>query len=189
MPFVAKNKNTGERIDITQIVNPRVVLKKGTLVCPLCNEDLFIVAGLVRVHHFRHRIKCSSEWLHHPESIEHLTAKSIIANYLRSRKDYKGRGVNIELEVPLEEINRQADILVTFPTGWRVVHEVQLSSITIEELQQRTFDYERLDIQTYWWLGKNAASETNIDWCEMAGIGCIEIEFSRRVVSKQILDK
>jgi len=54
---------------------------------------------------------------------------------------------------------------VTFPTGWRVAHEVQLASITTEHLQERTNDYTLAGIDVVWWLGKSADTETNRAWC------------------------
>ncbi len=40
MPFVAKRKGTGERIDITLIENPRGVLKQGECICQVCDTQV-----------------------------------------------------------------------------------------------------------------------------------------------------
>jgi len=187
MPFVAKHRDTNERVDITQIQNPRGVLEKGKYICQLCDGDFVIKAGLIKAAHFAHKVICLSDWNYHPESIEHLIAKREIAIYLRSRPDYNIEGIHIELEVPIPEIKRQADILTTFPTGWKIAHEVQLSAITIEDLEERTNDYGKLGIETYWWLGKKAATDTNLDWCVNNCGGCIRIDFKRIVKETTIL--
>ncbi len=189
MPFVAKHRETGDRVDITQISNPRAVLEKGAYICQLCEGDFVIKAGLIKAAHFSHKVVCSSDWKVHSESIEHLTAKREIIEYLRSRPDYSAKGVSIELEVPIPEIMRQADILATWPTGWRVAHEIQLSAITIGELRERTGDYKELGIEVFWWLGHQAKTDTNIDWCLTNCGGCIEIDFKRIVKETTILSK
>lgn len=189
MPFVAKHRESGERVDITQIQSPRIALEKGKYICQLCGQDFIIKAGLIKAAHFAHRNACESDWKSHPESHDHLTAKREIAEYLRIRPDYNAKEVVIELEVPILEIKRQADILTTFSTGWCIAHEIQLSVITIEELMERTDDYGKLGIEVYWWLGKRAATEVNIDWCINNCGGCIEIDFKRIVKETAILSK
>jgi len=137
MPFVAKRKGTGERVDITLIENPRGVLKPGECICQVCDTPMIVKAGLVRQHHFAHVGRCSGDYQSHPESPAHQDAKRFLAANLRKQfREYAN--TSIEYEVPLPEIRRIADLLVTFPTGWRVAHEVQLASITTEQLQERT---------------------------------------------------
>jgi competence protein CoiA len=74
--------------------------------------------------------------------------------------------VTIAYEVPVREVKRVADLLVTFPTGWQVVHEVQLASTTTEDLQRRTNDYTPAGIDVTWWLGKSADTPANREWCQ-----------------------
>lgn len=116
---------------------------------------MIVKAGLVRQHHFAHRGKCTSDYQSHPESPAHRDAKRYLATHLREWfKEYAN--VPIAYEVPIREVKRVADLLVTFPTGWQVVHEVQLASTTTEDLQRRTNDYTLAGIDVTWWLGKSA---------------------------------
>lgn len=164
MPFVAKNKVTGERIDVTKYRNPRADIKKDECICQLCSEPMFIKAGMVVSAHFSHRASCSSNYATKPESAEHRLAKRQIIKLLQDNYDmYKD--TTIELERPIPEIKRVADILITFSSGWRIAQEIQLSSITTGTLQERTEDYERVGIDVIWWLGKAANTETNRQWC------------------------
>ena len=43
--------------------------------------------------------------------------------------------VSLQYEVRIPEIKRIADIMVTFPFGWQIAHEIQLSPISIENLK------------------------------------------------------
>lgn len=163
MPFVAKRKGTGERIDITTIEHPREILRSGECLCQVCGAPLIVRAGLVRQHHFAHTARCTSDYSCHPESPAHREAKRFLATHLRAWfKEYTSP--IIEYEVPIPEVKRIADLLVTFPTGWRVAHEVQLASITTEQLQERTNDYTLAGIDVVWWLGKSADTPANREW-------------------------
>ena len=176
MPFIALHKDTKERIDITEIEDPRGVLKSGDYICQLCEEPLILKAGLIISPHFAHYAKCTSDYATHPESEAHRQGKKALAHYL---KDYFSKYVDLQVnfEVKIPEAKRVADLLITFPMGWRIAHEVQLANITIEELQQRTDDYARAGIDTIWWLGKSADTPANRNWCiERFGI-CYRLNF------------
>lgn len=164
MPFIAKDKETGERVDITTIDNPRQKLTSSSIVCQLCGEPMIIRAGLIIRAHFAHIRKCSSDYQSHPESREHRETKVFLAQKL-SELYSSYTTVEPMLEVPIPEIKRVADILFTFPMGWRIAHEVQLSPITVEKLEERTNDYLSAGIDVFWWLGKSADTPANRQWC------------------------
>jgi competence protein CoiA len=164
MPLVALDKETRQRVDITKIPDPRGTLTANQLICPLCETEMIIVAGPIKMHHFRHKVECRSDYGRHPESYNHLRTKAIIAERVTEwMKEFtRAKG---ELEVPIPEVNRVVDVLFTFPNGWRVAHEIQLSAITIEELESRTNDYLKAGIDVFWWLGENADTVPNREWC------------------------
>jgi competence CoiA-like predicted nuclease len=168
MPFIARNLE-GERIDITQIEFPRTVLKSGEVFCQNCGKPLIVKAGHIRRAHFAHYSECDGRYDCHPESEAHLKAKEFLReNLAREFKTYSA--CQFELEVPIDmewrERGRIADLLVTFPMGWRVAHEIQLASITVEQLEERTNDYLRAGIDVVWWLGNSAITEANLYWCQ-----------------------
>ncbi len=164
MPFVALNKETRERIDITTIRNPREVLKSGEFVCQLCETPMIIKAGMVIRAHFAHYATCKTEYRSHPESPEHRAAKIFLREKLPTAyAEYKI--AKLEYEVPIPEVRRVVDLLATFPSGHKVAHEVQLASITTEELEERTRDYEQAGIDVIWWLGRSANTPANRNWC------------------------
>ena len=47
MPFVAKDAETNERIDITQIDQPRMALAATRLQCQLCSARMIVRQGFV----------------------------------------------------------------------------------------------------------------------------------------------
>lgn len=165
MPFIALHKETKDRIDITTINNPRQFLKSGDCICQLCERPMIVKAGLILRPHFAHYVDdCHTDYESHPESQDHREGKLFLASHLRETfEEYTDS--TIEYEVPIPEVRRIADLLVTFPAGWRVAHEVQLASITTEKLEDRTNDYARAGIDVVWWLGKSANTPANRDWC------------------------
>lgn len=162
MPFVAMRKSTGERINILEMKDPRLVIEKGDLVCPLCGVEFLVVAGPCVVRHFRHKVLCTSTIDRHPESAKHLVGKWHVWDYCQ--KMY-GDDVRVDFEVNVSEVNRQADLMVSFPTGYREAHEIQLSSISRDQLRQRTVDYRKAGIDSVvWWFGESANTQANRDW-------------------------
>ncbi|WP_260292396.1 competence protein CoiA [Sedimenticola hydrogenitrophicus] len=165
MGLVAKNKHTNELVYIFDYKNPRSELKKDDLLCHLCGGELIIKAGLVRIKHFSHKPNspCSCDYERHPESEEHLFFKRLIATQLSSEFEEYLNAKPL-LEYPVHEVHRVADIVFAFPSGWLVAHEIQLSSITTEQLERRTNDYRNAGVDVIWWLGKSADTETNRQW-------------------------
>jgi hypothetical protein len=135
------------------------------------------VGAIVRPH-FAHRprTECDTRWAWHPESEEHLLGKTVIAQ--RVREEYADHeGMRVEYEVPIAEVWRIADVMAIFPNGWRIAHECQLASITVEDLQERTEDYLHAGVDVCWWLGKSAATGANREWCIESGASSTRVLF------------
>ena len=163
MPYVARNRSTGERIDITTFHSPREALESATLECRLCKVQMFIRRSPRGKFHFFHQRSCTTDYLYHPETPEHLAGKSFVAKYfLPKLSEYAD--FNHLFEEPLQVVKRVADIIIKFPMGWWVANEIQLSSITPEELEARTRDYLNAGVDALWWLGKSADTNQNRQW-------------------------
>ena len=163
MPFVAQNKITGERIDVTDFANPRAELDAVHFECRFCKIPMFLRRSPRGTFHFFHQRSCTSDYQHHPETPEHLAGKSFVAKvYLPKLNEYAS--FNHLFEEPLHAVRRIADIIIKFPMGWWVAHEIQLSSITPEALEERTNDYLNDGVDVIWWLGKSAHTEINRKW-------------------------
>lgn len=132
--ITAKYIDTNEELDITKFDNPRMSIDKTRLCCKFCEGKMSIRAGLSRKKHFYHLVACTSILERHPESIQHNIGKQLIAEHVKKYWPEFAE-VEIKYELALNEIGRIADIAMIFPSGWIVVHEIQLANITIEHLQ------------------------------------------------------
>lgn len=178
MPFVAKDRETGGRIDITTYRNPRTELVAERLACQLCEERMIIRQGLVVRAHFAHTKSCTCPYAAHPESPEHLAGKASVSAWLHQQPDLKG--TTIALEVPIHARKRIADIMVTFPQGHRLAVEIQLAAITPAQLEARTKDYLDDGIDVIWVLGKDAArGQGNVQWCNTTLGGYLQLGFTQ----------
>lgn len=166
MPIAAVNRLTNQRTEIDLVDDPRS-LKQGEWLCQVCKEEMIPCVGYVRKPYFRHKVECpNKEYGSHPESLEHLCAKSELRNMLIEKYAEIGCEITVDIEVPIPEVKRIVDVLVTFPMGWRVAHEIQLAAITTEQLEIRSNDYLRAGIDVVWWLGNHASTDTNKLYCE-----------------------
>lgn len=163
MPFIAIGKNSGERIVVTKLADPRSFVKGREFKCQLCEKKMFLRGGCKTSFHFYHSSGCHSNYSTNPETPQHIAGKSYIAEeFLPLFHEYAD--FRPEYEVPVPEVMRVADIMVSFPMGWRIAHEIQLSPISVNDLEQRTNDYLEAGIDVLWWFGKGADTVTNRDW-------------------------
>lgn len=178
MPFIAKNKKTGERIDVTRYEHLRQALMGIPFICQLCEADMFLKAGMIKTPHFAHKSACDTDYKTAPESPEHREAKKGLAEYLRN--NYALFNPQIELELPIPEIKRVIDVAAIFPSGQIEAHEVQLSKISLESLNERTSDYTSRGIQVVWWFGKEADTTSNRVWAEQhfGSYNCLQFGYS-----------
>lgn len=165
MPFIARLKSTGKRVEIDDYRNPKFELSPEDLECQHedCRGAMLVKAGLTVRSHFAHRpnAPCSTRLDSHPESDAHRLGKATVREWLRHRFEATGfENVTIELEVGIPEARRIADVLVTFPGGMREAHEIQLASITPQELEQRTQSYLNAGIDAFWWIGRNSQADS-----------------------------
>ena len=171
MPLTGKLLSSGKTVYIWKLDDPRAEIEKGDLVCRLCEGQMGVRQGLVRAWHFFHYASCTSALEQHPESADHIAAKHRLLMFMAEQ--FRDSLKSAKVEEPIPEANRVADVLLTFKTGWRVAHEVQLSSITTGELEARTRDYADAGVDVYWWLGKQGNTPVNRQWCldEMGQVG------------------
>lgn len=176
MPLIALNKNTNERICILDHEDPRLTINKKELVCPFCGEPMMIVTSVIRINHFRHKSQCSfSGYASNPESDEHLYAKAQVRDSLL--RTNKGTGITVDLETPIHEAKRIADVMMTYPMGWRVAYEIQLSPITPTKLKERIADYRNAGVDVVWMFGRHAATQSSAIVCREESCPFVFIEF------------
>lgn len=159
MPFVAV-KPDGERVCSLDHDDLRLTCKPGDFSCQLCGGEMIYKRGVKVRPHFAHKAdECGSDYEHKPESQKHLDAKVRIRDQLLE----KYPEAVVDLEVPVPEIRRIADVMLTI-NGWRNAYEVQWSRIPVEQFEQRTRDYESQGINVQWWIGGEANNESTRQW-------------------------
>lgn len=165
MPFVAIDKETNSRINILQVENPRLTLAKKNMICQVCGKPVFIRNRNGYLIHFFHTGECEGDIYkkHSGETPEHQFCKIEVERLLKEQ--FQGQNIQIFQEFFIKKINQIADVLIEFPMGWRLAHEIQLSNIHKDEIVSRTQGYESLGIDVIWWLGNKVNDEIR-NWCE-----------------------
>lgn len=169
MSLVAKLASTKERVYAPDFKSGHEIRSKyrhGDLTCgcPDCGALVFPRDRKGFALHFVHQRNCESQFNYHPVSPEHERGKELIRELFTAElADYSD--VKVEFELPVKEANRIADVAIVYPTGYLLIGECQLASITTTELEARTNDYESAGADVIWWLGKDADTAANRTWC------------------------
>jgi competence CoiA-like predicted nuclease len=183
MPLTAIDTRTNVRLVVCEALpDARAAARAGALLCPFCETPVVPVEEHLRRGHWvksyaRHRAECSASGIYHPESQEHFASKFYLAQKCRSLYP----DALVELEVRIPEINRVADVCVTFPDGRRIIHEAQLAGITTDELEARTDGYQSLGYNITWHFGKSAATDVNKRWAFRRLGGCGVLDFNEQL--------
>lgn len=91
--------------------------------------------------------------------------KVVLAKYLEKQTRKYGAQIVIEYPIPqIGEHGRIADVAALYPNGYVLIYECQLASITTNELERRTNDYEEAGFDVEWWFGKAADIPANNNW-------------------------
>ena len=195
MPFRSLNIDTGETLKIEQYAHPKVDLQGIQLGCPFCKHEMFIRGGIGKhvTAHFVHKSICQAHIAHgkgNGESPEHRVAKQYFLNELQqvNKQHVQGGELTYDMEVTLkrDDVWRIIDIAEIDNNG-RIVRafEIQLSGISLDNLKERTQDYESFGIDVVWIFGKTANTSENREWC-LQNIGfCGIVKIEHRVVTTQ----
>jgi competence protein CoiA len=135
----AKRKSTGEIIT-AYFASER----HGPFVCPICKDEVILKMGRKTVNHFAHANPIACKFAT-GESDEHRRCKLEIFRALQTMPGI----CNVELERPIG-MNR-ADVSAEIG-GVPVAIEVQLSSLSLETIQERTIEYFREGVYVLWLL-------------------------------------
>ena len=188
MSLSAINQSTGEYVSCRGIVNPAQHFADvlDNLRHPITGEPVTGVTEYMRqgTHvcgHFRsigrsvwpddvipdkEYLRQSKDREYINESPEHRSGKLFVAETAQEiSPDFSPDLARFEYRVmmPSREKCRIIDVAFVHPSGLILAHEVQLASITPEELTERTLDYWEAGISVIWWLGKKAKTQANIE--------------------------
>ncbi|WP_218027343.1 competence protein CoiA family protein [Nocardia vaccinii] len=139
----------------TQGLRDKSIAGDRTLVCALCYaEHGRKVPVVVRSHlggqrrpHFAHPSDCAPpEGQHNPETVWHLTSKSMLATWARRQPG----AVEVRTEVWLPNRERRADVRVVFADKREVAIEIQGNPLTDAEWTNRHRDYRHNNVVDIW---------------------------------------
>ena len=123
------------------------ISSKREYFCPECGQKTRLKAGAMKINHFAHlpNSTCPNKT---KESIAHLEGKRLLYDLLRHSK-----WEDVSLETPFPEIGRRADVSAksTDDQGTvTCVFEIQNSGMSVEEVDQRTADYNSIGVHVVW---------------------------------------
>jgi competence protein CoiA len=119
-----------------------VTKASGPFACPKCGDEVILRRGAVKVAHFAHKPPVTCDY-GTGETEQHRILKKGIAETLRNQG-----AVNVELEKRLE--NQIADVYCETATGQKVAIEVQISKLSLDQIANRTFAYQRQGVYVLW---------------------------------------
>lgn len=116
----------------------------GPFACPKCNEEVLLKIGKQRVNYFAHAnpISCRNG---EGESEAHRRCKMEIFEALRQVSGVRNASLEHQFELS------RADVFVNI-RAIPVAIEVQISSLSVERIMQRTIEYARDGVHVLWLL-------------------------------------
>lgn len=135
----AKRKSDGQ--SVTAYLESK---RNGPFACFQCNEEVILKTGRNRVNHFAHANPIACKFAT-GESELHRRCKMEIFEALQIAPGVHSAA----LERPLGEVRPDVSAHIN---GIPVAIEVQISSLSLETIQQRTIEYARKGIHVLWLL-------------------------------------
>jgi competence protein CoiA len=126
----------------TKVTARGVTKSEGPFLCPKCIKELNLRKGQIKIHHFAHKPPVTCNY-GHGESEAHRKAKWAVYSALNQRSDVS----ECELEKNHGEVI--SDIYVNI-RGARIAIELQISTLTIDEIISRTKKYHANGIAVLW---------------------------------------
>ena len=168
MPFKAMDKDNGELIislDFDSKLN--LVALHENVVCPYCESKMHCRERTNFALHFVHNTT-PKNCLSGGESWLHLECKRLIYLELKAKVDSLPKNTKelfkVDLEFRLGQVNRIIDVALLLRNKPVEAHEVQLSPITVSELEARTRDYSSQGVAAYWYFGGKSFNQEVQQW-------------------------
>ena len=124
-------------------------LKTQYLLCPACQQRVYLKQGKIRMPHFAHVTLLSCAYNSENESFQHLSLKKALFYWF-------AKTAHVTVEQFLPELQQIPDLLVND----KLAVEVQCSMLSVARLRERTKGYQSKHYQVIWltgeklWLGK-----------------------------------
>ena len=135
-------------------VNVRARLKDFECLVEGCGPFEGVVAGDERRHHFRHSTAASGRPGHEPESVDHLNAKHVLADWLRSQLGPCLERIFIdEHRVATPTGTFEPDVYAELDTGAKIAVEYQHSPGDPATVERKVMGYAKAKIACWWLFG------------------------------------
>ncbi|EMA6345019.1 competence protein CoiA family protein [Bacillus cytotoxicus] len=161
--FVAKREN-GETIHLLYHQDKKTLLilrERERFFCPACGKEVQLKLGNQKVWHFAHKNIEQCIGSAEPESNYHMRGKEQLYRWIISQK------IRAEIEKYIPEIRQRPDILIE-RNGKSLALEYQCTSISTNQLQKRTYAYQKAGIQIIWILGGNQLKRNAPYWTSVS---------------------
>ena len=130
----------------------------GTLLSPYCDAPVFYRSRIGFPPHFVHHAEMLTGYKTDPYSAIHDMGKLTLANHFEEIYEEP-----IQYEVPIG--NRIVDVVCGIDSI-QVVGEVQVSPITIDQIEERSSNIMAMGFNPIWMLRGPANTEANRIWCD-----------------------
>ena len=168
MPFKAMDADNGELI-ISLDFNSKLELiaNRENLICPHCKNKMHCRERTDFALHFVHN-STTENCLSGGESWLHLECKRLIYLELKAKVDSLPENTKelfkVDLEFRVGQVNRIIDVALLLRDKPVEAHEVQLSPITVKDLEARTRDYSSQGVAAYWYFGGKSFTQEVERW-------------------------
>jgi competence protein CoiA len=137
--LTAKVRSTGE-----QVIAKSATKSDGPFLCPECENEVVLKLGSVRLNHFAHKSATNCEY-GKGETEAHRKCKMTIYEALLKEPNVKKAALERLLKTCRPDVS-------AYINGVPVAIEVQISTLTMEKIIQRTEEYARKGIYVLWLL-------------------------------------
>lgn len=169
MPFKAKDTDKDCFVNAFLYKNSAEIrAKHPNLVCPYCGSKMSARGSVIsgaRKPHFYHvpndkSCPLNEKYKTIPDKVHHALAVDATISYLTNQLSAYLKEYNWHFDIEVKVGNRIADIaLLTNDNLPLEVFEIQLTKVTIENLQTRTEDYLKEGVDVNWFFGKGCETE------------------------------
>ena len=144
-----------------------LIANRENIICPHCKNKMHCRERTNFALHFVHN-STPKNCLSGGESWLHLECKRLIYLELKAKVDSLPENIKelfkVDLEFRIGQVNRIIDVALLLKDKPVEAHEVQLSPITVSELDARTEDYSSQGVAAYWYFGKKSLNQEVQQW-------------------------
>lgn len=134
---------SGERIDA------RYAEKGYDYYCQMCDKELILKKGSIKIHHFAHYAKDveACHWWE-PETETHKQMKLNVYEVISSRDDIE----LIEMEYAINDALGRLipDVYIELSGGGKIAVECQVSPKSLDDILTKTIRYSDIDVHSLW---------------------------------------